>query len=582
MAKQWLLSPTLPPEYVEQFPEQNRLVLQLLYNRGVSANNVEHFLQPEYSGLYSPFLFQEMELAANRVWEAIEKKEKIYIYGDYDADAVTANAVLQQTFRYLGVKAFSYIPDRFSEGYGLNVEAFKKLKEQGAQLVITVDCGTNSVAEAEFCRANGIDLIITDHHEIVGSKPEAFALVNPKNPADLYPDDQITGVGVAYKLAAALLSNQTKVCEAKGILESEYVPEWDKWLLDLVAIGTVADIHSLLGENRILVRFGLKVLPKTKWPGLRQLMENAGIDRARDVIDTRTLGFVVAPRINAAGRLEHADIALNLLIAEDFGEAIELSNQLEDINRRRKDMTARIVSEAKSEAELILDRRVLLLANANWPKGLVGIVAGKLVDQYKRPVLVLEKGELESTGSARSFGDFNIVECLKINEHLLVKYGGHKQAAGLTVASENLEVLYQEILRFADSQPAEENKADILQLEAELLPGDLRMEMAEDIARLEPFGEGNPVPSFMLKNVELINFRLVGAKQQHLQLQVRAGDVPLECIGFNFGYIAPKLTGGVKLDLAGELITDSWQGMKKLKLKLLDIKVIEHVQNIGD
>ena len=582
MAKQWLLAPPLPDEYIEQFPEQNRLVLQLLYNRGIAPNNVEHFLQPEYANLYSPFLFQEMELAANRIWEAIEKKEKIYIYGDYDADAVTANAVLQQTFRYLRVEASSYIPDRFSEGYGLNVEAFKKLKADGAQVVITVDCGTNSVAEAEFCRANGIDLIITDHHEITGATPAAFALVNPKNPADLYPDNQITGVGVAYKLAVALLSNQTKVCAAKGILEHEYVPEWDKWLLDLVAIGTVADVHSLLGENRILVRFGLKVLQKTKWIGLRQLMENAGLDRAHDILDTRTLGFVVAPRINAAGRLEHADIALNLLISKDYAEAIELSNQMEDINRRRKDMTARIVSEAKSEAELILDRRVLMLANENWPKGLVGIVAGKLADQYKRPVLVLEKGELESTGSARSSGDFNIVECLKVSSHLLVKFGGHKQAAGLTVASENLEILYQEILRFADSQPPSENKQDILQLEAELSPEELRMETAEDIARLEPFGEGNPVPGFMVKDVELVNFRLVGAKQQHLQLQVRAGETALECIGFNFSYIAGKLTAGVRLDLAGELITDSWQGMKKLKLKLLDIKVIEYVQNISN
>ncbi len=582
MAKQWLIAPALPDEYLEQFPEQNRLILQLLYNRGVEPINVEHFLQPEYSNLYSPFLFQEMEKAVERIWQAIENKEKIYIYGDYDADAVTANAVLQQTFRYLGTEVSSYIPDRFSEGYGLNVEAFERLKEQGAQLIITVDCGTNSVIEAEFCRQNGIDLIITDHHEITGDTPQAYALINPKNPADLYPDSQITGVGVAYKLAVALLSNQTKVCAMKGIAEEEYVPEWDKWFLDLVAIGTVADVHSLLGENRILVRFGLKVLAKTKWIGLRQLLDNAGIDRVHEVFDTRTLGFVVAPRINAAGRLEHADIALSLLVSRDFAEAIELSNQLENINRRRKDMTARIVSEAKSEAEFILDRRVLMLANSSWPKGLVGIVAGKLVDHYKKPVLVLEKGEMHSTGSARSFGNFNIVECLKINSHLLVKYGGHKQAAGLTVASENLEVLYQEILRFADSQPEPEDKRETLNIEAELFAGDIRMETAEDIARLEPYGEGNPVPVFSVRGAELINFRLVGAKQQHIQLTVRLEDVSLDCIGFNLGYIAPRLNSGTKLDLAGELITDSWQGMKKLKMKLVDIKIEDHAQEISD
>jgi single-stranded-DNA-specific exonuclease len=582
MAKQWLISPEVPSEYTEQFPEQNRLVLQLLHNRGVPAVKVEHFLQPEYGNLYSPFLFQEMEKAVDRIWEAVEKKQSIFIYSDYDADAVTANALLHQTFRYLGVEVKSYIPDRFSEGYGLNIDAFRRLKEQGAEVVITVDCGTNSVAEAKYCAENGIDLIITDHHEITAETPEAYALINPKNPADLYPDSQITGVGVAYKLATALLSNQVKVATAKNIPEEEYVPEWDKWLLDLVAIGTVADVHSLLGENRILVKFGLKVLSKTKWIGLRQLMENAGLDYVREKMDTRTIGFSIAPRINAAGRMEHADLALQLLITEDFAEAIELSNRLEEINRRRKDMTARIVSEAKTEAELILDRRVLMLANANWPKGLVGIVAGKLADQYKKPVLVLEKGESESTGSARSAGDFDIVECLKVHSHLLVKFGGHKQAAGLTLKSENLEIFYQEILRFAENRPEAENKQDILQLEAELRPEELTMETAEDIARLEPYGAENPVPAFMVKDAVVVNFRLVGAGQKHIQLNVRVGEMPLDCIGFNLGYLAPRIAAGMKLELAGELITDSWQGLKRLKLKLIDVKIIENAETVNN
>ncbi len=303
------------------------IVVQLLYNRGINdPDRAEWFLNPDYHNLYDPFLFAEMQTAVDRTWQAIQNQEKILVYGDYDADAVTANAVLQQTFRYLGVDAQSYIPDRFTEGYGLNIEAFQKIKEMGVQLVITVDCGTNSVDVAEYCSQNGIDLIITDHHEITGATPQAFALVNPKNPAEQYPDDQITGVGVAYKFAKALLAQRENVIAQKQIPEDEYQPEWDKWLLDLVAIGTVADCHSLLGENRILVKFGLKVLQKTKWMGLKQLIENAGIDVHTTPPDSKTLGFTVAPRINAAGRLEHADIALQLLITNDFADAITFAN----------------------------------------------------------------------------------------------------------------------------------------------------------------------------------------------------------------------------------------------------------------
>ena len=237
MAKHWQLKNSVPANIVEQFPELSSLQVQLLYNLGLSdPDRVDWFLNPDYHNLYDPFLFSQMQAAVDRTWEAIAKNQKILIYGDYDADAVTANALLTQTFRYLGVQVESYIPDRFSEGYGLNLEAFQKIKDQGVEVVITVDCGTNSVAEAEFCKQNGIDLIITDHHEITGSIPDAFALVNPKNPEELYPDKQITGVGVAYKFAKALLSDHDKVITQRGIDPAEHIPEWDKWLLDLSLI----------------------------------------------------------------------------------------------------------------------------------------------------------------------------------------------------------------------------------------------------------------------------------------------------------------------------------------------------------
>ncbi len=553
------------------------IVVQLLYNRGINdPDRAEWFLNPDYHNLYDPFLFTEMQTAVDRTWQAIQNNEKILVYGDYDADAVTANAVLQQTFRYLGVDAQSYIPDRFTEGYGLNVEAFQKIKEMGVKLVVTVDCGTNSVDVAEYCSQNGIDLIITDHHEITGVTPRAFALVNPKNPAEQYPDDQITGVGVAYKFAKALLAQRENVIAQKQIPEDEYQPEWDKWLLDLVAIGTVADCHSLLGENRILVKFGLKVLQKTKWIGLKQLIENAGIDVHATPPDSKTLGFTVAPRINAAGRLEHADIALQLLITNDFADAITFANRLEEINRRRQDLTNRIVSEAREQAEQIRDRKILLLSHESWAKGLVGIVAGKMAEQYRKPVIVLERGETEATGSARTSGSFDIVAALKATSHHLVKFGGHKQAAGLTVRTDQLESFYIDLLRYAGDNWPEETVPE-LSVDAELVAGDLSLDAFEDIAALEPFGAGNPKPIFSLNDVTVGTFRQVGQNQQHLQMQLIAEEAILDCIGFSMGYLAPKLDLGAKLSVAGELMADTWQGMKKLKMRLVDVKIQEPV-----
>lgn len=572
MAKEWQIQPPVSKEILEQFPELRSLVVQLLHNRGVNTlDHVERFLNPDYHNLYDPFLFTDMGIAVDRIWEAIENKEKILVYADYDADAVTANAVLKQTFRYLGVEVLSYIPDRFAEGYGLNLEAFQKIKDQGVNVVITVDCGTNSVDVAEFCEANNIDLIITDHHEITGETPQSFALINPKNPVEVYPDDQITGVGVSYKLAKALLMQPEKVIAQKGIEADDYQPEWDKWLLDLVAIGTVADCHSLMGENRILVKFGLKVMAKTKWLGLRQLIENAGIDITKDVLDSQSIGFTIAPRINAAGRLEHADVALALLTATDFAEAITLANRLEDINRRRRDLTNRIVSEAKEQAELLGDRKVLLLHSDEWAKGLVGIVAGRIADIYNKPAIVLERGETESTGSARvGNSSFDIVECLKAVQEHLVKFGGHKQAAGLTAKTAELNELYAAIIKYANEHPTEDGPP-ILSIDAELGESDLTLTSYEEVCALEPYGAGNTRPIFALKDARIVNFKAVGQTQQHLQLRLMLGETQLDCIGFNMGYLAARLDFGNKISVAGELMVDAWQGIKKLKMRLLDV-----------
>ena len=551
---------------------------QLLYNRDLlEPDEIEDFLNPKYENLHSPFLFQDMQKAVDRIWGAIEEGQKITIYGDYDADAVTANAVLQQTFRHLGVEVESYIPDRFSEGYGVNMEALQKIKDGGSKIIITVDCGTNSTDAADFCNANGIDFIITDHHEIIGDKPKAYALINPKNPDDKYPYHEITGVGVAFKLACGILEGSER--RGKGLFTLPPNPfpltpskGWEKWLLDLVAIGTVADCHSLMGENRLLVKFGLKVLAKTKWSGLRALMQVAAVDPSK-AVDTYTLGFVIAPRLNAAGRLEHANGALDLLMAPDSIIAQQKAELLEQVNRRRQELTANIVSEAREQALLLKERKILVLAG-DWHKGVVGLVAGKLAEEFYRPVIVLEKTETFSTGSARTAGDFDVVEALKFASEHLVRFGGHKQAAGLTLESSNLEKFYQKLLEYAEVN-IKEDALPVLELETELTASDLTPTSYNLQATLEPFGVGNAKPKYLISSLQIASLKPVGQTGQHLQMQFKSSGQFISAICFNASNFVKTLKIGDTVDVAGELLLDEWNGNKRVKLRVIDVKLAQ-------
>ncbi len=538
------------------------LIKQLLANRGFLAENeVADFLQPDYAKLHDPFLFKDMEKAVNRIWQAIENKEQILIYSDYDADAITANTVVYRCLKFLGASPEVYIPDRFSEGYGLNLEAFEKIKQRGVNVVITVDCGTNSTAEANFCRANNIDLIITDHHEITGAVPNAFALINPKNPAEDYPYDQLVGVGVAFKLVCGILSKREKHSLPDG---------FEKWFLDLVAIGTVADCHSLLGENRILVRYGLRVLAKTKWLGLKILMQLAGV--ADKQPDTYTLGFIIAPRINAAGRIEHASAAFDLLATDDPAKALEYAQALERLNSRRQMLTETVMSEARAQLQL-LEGRKILMAYGDFPKGVVGLVAGKLTEEYGKPVLVLERGVETATGSARSVRNFNIVEALTFSKDILMKYGGHAAAAGFTLRSEHLDVFYKNLLDYADKNLNDQDLVKVIEIEAEIKPEELTLETAQQIESFEPFGVDNNKPKLLLSNVILENCNAVGKDSKHLQLTVRAANGKLhKCIAFGFGKAVNELIVGAAIDLVCELLIDSWNGTRQLKLRVIDYR----------
>lgn len=571
MPKHWNLKPKISDSAAEALKVTHPLLAQLLHNRGITAaKEADAFLHPSYEKLFDPFKFRDMEKAVERIWHAVTRGDKVAIYADYDADAVTAAAVLTQTFRYLGIEVPTYIPDRFTEGYGVNLEALQQLQKDGVSVIVTVDCGTNSTDAAQYCRNAGIDFIITDHHEITGAVPQSFALINPKNPADHYPDNQITGVGVAYKLACALLSKAGKVQERLALRGEPYVPHWDKWLLDLVAIGTVADCHSLFGENRTLVSFGLKVLAKTKWLGLQLLLASVGNGKPA-ALDTYTIGFKLAPRINAAGRLEHASLALNLLLATDPVTAQQLVATLEQVNTRRQELTARIVSEAKAEAELQQGRKIILVSSPDWSKGVVGLAASRLAADLGKPAIVLEKGAEESTGSARSVGNFDIVAALQASSDSLVKFGGHKQAAGLTVKTAQLQNFYRNLLEYAETHL--ETFEPTLDLEAELGAEDITVELHDLVAQLEPFGVGNPKPRFLVTGAVVTTLRCVGSASEHLQMAISINGVPVESIGFNMAYLYDKISVGNKVDLAVELLANTWNGYRKIKLKLLDLKV---------
>jgi len=573
MAKLWKLKSKIPQEYEEKFQQYPSLLGQLLYNRGLTDEaQVADFLYPKYENLNSPFLFKDMQKAVDRIWLGIENGEKICIYGDYDADAVTANAVLQQTFRYLGTEVESYIPDRFTEGYGVNVEALEKINNNGTKIIITVDCGTNSIDAAEFCKNNNIDLIITDHHEIIGEHPKAYALINPKNRSDGYPYEDITGVGVAFKLATALLQDPRTNPPAGG-QEPKHINGWEKWLLDLVAIGTVADCHSLIGENRILVKYGLRVLAKTKWVGLRALVKLAGVDFAKSLPDTYTLGFQIAPRLNAAGRLEHANIALNLLLEAEPVAAATQAAQVELINQRRQQLTQTILSEAKEKVLVIQDRKILALVGEGWPKGVMGLVAGRLAEEYFKPVIVLESTSGLSTGSARTAGEFNLIEALKFSSEHLLKFGGHKQAAGLSLETSKFELFYQKILEHADTNINEQNSERVLELEAELDESQLSIVNCQLLQQLEPFGVGNPRPKFLVSAVKILLSRPVGATGKHTQYQMQKGNKTISAIAFNSAYLEKNFKVGDTVDVAAELIEDGWNGRRDVKLKIADMRV---------
>ncbi|NWJ98258.1 MAG: single-stranded-DNA-specific exonuclease RecJ [Chloroflexi bacterium] len=562
----WVVQPPPPPEFFEQVAALglSRLTAHLLYHRDLQTiEAIDYFFKASYVSLADPMLIKDMAQAVVRIKAALQAGERMAVYGDFDADGVTGCTLLVQFLRSVGAEVIPHIPHRVEEGYGLNNVALQRLAEADVKLVITVDCGVSNVAEIAFARELGMDVIVTDHHLPPDPLPEAAAILNVRQPGDHYPYKGCAGVGMAFHLVRTLSQN--------GVKPKNLTP---RHLLDLVALGTVADLAPLTGENRVLVASGLKALNRSKRPGLVALIEAAG--QVQGELDAFSLGFHLAPRINAAGRIDDAKLAYNLLLTEDLDYARKLAGELNQKNKERQVRLGAVLEEARSKviAEKLDERgKIMVLSGEGWPAGVVGLVAGRLCEEFNRPVVVLEQGEPWSKGSARSIEAFNIMAALNQCADLLERYGGHRAAAGLSLATSNLPEFERRLQHLAETQLQQADLIPRLTIDAEIEAAEIPTAFAQSNL-LAPFGSGNPAPLFLTRGLVLRAARSVGTTGAHLRLRLldpQQGRL-VEAIAFREGLQATTLILGQRLDLVYTLEQKTWQGRKQLEIHLHDFR----------
>ena len=562
--KRWQVVPTAPPSHIARFPHLHPITAQVLYNRGLTdPADVVAFLSGE-SGEANPFALQGMHAAVTRLRQALRAGEPITVYGDFDADGVTATALLVQTLRALGGHVRPYIPHRVDEGYGLHKETLTQLARDGARVVVTVDCGVRSLDEIAHANRLGIDVIVTDHHSVGLELPEAVAVVDPKRADSRYPFGELAGVGVAYKLAQALLRShrQTPVTTQEVRLEEED-------LLDLVALGTVADLVPLLGENRTLVHRGLARINHMERPGIEALCRQAGLKPGQ--VDTTAIGYTLGPRLNAAGRMEHAKSAYQLLETKYSAEAEQLASELNRLNRERQQLTLVTQERARQLALVTAKGAPLLFAAApDFKAGIVGLVASRLVDEFYRPAVVVEVGEKVSRGSCRSIPEFHITDALDKCTGLLVRHGGHAAAAGFTVSNENLDSLADRLRGLAAERLADVELIPALTADAEVELAHMSWELQRELAQLEPCGYANPHPLFLSRNVRLLGQRAVGKEGRHLKLRLSDDRATWDGIAFRQGEWAGKLPD--RVDIVYHLEVNEWNDQRRLQLNVQDVR----------
>jgi len=535
------------------------LVTSLLINRGITTvHEAKRFINIHEQPFHDPFLLDGMKEAVNRIKDAIHKNERMMIFGDYDADGISSTTILLTALKNLGANVDFYIPNRFSEGYGPNEEAFKTIHNEGYQLIITVDTGIAAVKEARLAKELKMDLIITDHHEIGPELPEALAIIHPKKEGSQYPFKDLAGCGVALKLACALLNE---------------VPED---LLEIAAIGTIADLVPLYDENRLIVKKGIEQLQKSSRPGIHALLKVAGINFSQ--IDEETIGFGLAPRINAVGRLQSADPAVHLLLTEDMEEATILAKEIDRLNKERQQLVNEMTKEAIEEIEdqyPIDENPVIVVAKENWNSGVVGIVASKLVEKYYRPAIVLsiDPETKLAKGSARSIEGFDLYENLSQSRDILPHFGGHPMAAGMTLEEKDISELRKRLIQLAKQQLKEEDFIPIKKVDVSCKLEDITVEAIEQLQLLSPFGISNPKPIFLIENVHISNMKRIGADSSHLKMVLEENHSEVDTIGFGFGDLMDEISPLSKVSIIGDLMINEWNGRKKPQLKIQDIAV---------
>jgi single-stranded-DNA-specific exonuclease len=556
--KRWQIETRITPEADDALKAFSPVIRQLLFNRGYASDEESRFFlkaSPPFD--VSPWQLKDMRKVIDRLEIAIQDHALVVIYGDYDVDGVTATALLVQVLKNLGANVREYIPNRFEEGYGLNNEALDHLSSLKSNLVLTVDCGIRSLVEADHAREIDLDLIISDHHQPGERLPNAFAVINPKQPGDAYPDKDLAGVGVAYKIAEALLESSPI-----GDLRKDD-------LLDLVALGTVADLAPLTGENRNLVRRGLRQLQQTRRQGLFSLANVAGLDIKK--ISATNIGFGLGPRLNAAGRLDSALAAFELLNTSEVQVAGQLAQKLEIQNRERQQVTRLMQAQAE---KLVLeedpDSFLLFAVDPTFNPGVVGLAASRLSELYYRPAIVACAGEETTRGSCRSIPEFHITDALDKCSDILIRYGGHAAAAGFTVENIHLTELRVRLKRIAEQQLGGLDLKPVINGDVEVSLSELNSKLLEQISWFEPTGYGNPEPVFAARGVQVINSRTVGSDAKHLKLTVSDGYTNFDAIGFRLGEMQPDLPKYV--DILFTFESNEYNGRRSLQLNLKDIK----------
>ena len=562
MIKKWIIEENNNEkiEYIKEKFELNHLTAKILSNRNILGkemdyNDIRKFLNPTRNDFYDPFLLPDMEKAIDRIEEAITKNEKILIYGDYDADGITSTTLLTKFFKDIGINVENYIPNRLTEGYGLNNKAIDKIKEKGTKLIITVDCGITSIKEIEYAKKLGIDAIITDHHEPSEEIPKAIAIIDAKRKNNKYPFNQLAGCGIAFKLTQALSIK-------RNLNENIYLKN-----LDIVAIGTISDLVPIVDENRVIVKLGLMLLKQTKNIGIKLLLKKSQIKE----IDSTSISFGITPRINAAGRLGNQYDSLELFITENYEKAENLAEKLNSYNLERQKIGNKIYEEALLQLK-DKENNCIILGKENWHHGIIGIVSSKITEKFYKPsILVCFEGE-KAIGSGRSIEGFDLYKAISSSKQYLSAFGGHTMACGLSLLKKDFEKFKSSVEKYTNEKLDLSKQEQKIIIDYIIKDDDLEIDKIKELSILKPYGEQNPEPIIMYQNLEIIGIRTL-SENKHIKLLLKNKDnVKIDVIGFNLGELAEIYKIGDKINIIGNIEINTFNGKDTIQIRLIDIK----------